>query len=194
MRLKASPHLKLVNRVDRLLLKTVDVLRLKKFASFNKKMNSFVLRIRFLDCKATLQFFVVSRSAMCFTCNFSSKKFAILFNLLNKKYGVHVDACKLCTSVWTYSLLSKIGDLSKLFHFISSQHPTLQLDFSPELFPCISFVLKKDKLSALTARVFHTGKVVLLGVRCSTQLNCAVEFIEDLFFGFSLSNSFDNFV
>ena len=55
--------LKLVNRVDKLQLSEVDEKLLLARAKYNKLMNSFVLRID----KVTLQVFLVTRKAMCFS-------------------------------------------------------------------------------------------------------------------------------
>ena len=38
-----------------------------------------------------------------------------------QKYGIKVKTCSLCTSVWKYRLLSRIGDLSKFYWYLVKQ-------------------------------------------------------------------------
>jgi TATA-box binding protein (TBP) (component of TFIID and TFIIIB) len=61
--------------------------------------------------------------------------------------------------------MSKIGGLGKFSLHISSFYPELQTYFNSEEFPCLSIHFKESHL-----RVFHTGKVVLLGIKCTEQL------------------------
>ena len=107
----------LVNRVDKLTL--VCFARhclLCLYADYNHLMNSFVVCIIFCNgsnksiAKATFQLFLLRCTVMCFTCNFITDMFYELFYLLNTKYGIKVETCHLCTSEWTYRLLSRIGD------------------------------------------------------------------------------------
>jgi hypothetical protein len=128
---------------------------------------------------------------MCFTCNFSSSCFSYLFDLLHVKYGIQVQSWRTCTSVWTFSLFSRVGDLSKLYAFISNSYPALCVELEPELFSCISLI--HVNVRRTTIRIFHTGKVVLLGVLNCEQLSCAIDFLSVLFYDYSLSRNFDNF-
>jgi hypothetical protein len=179
----------MVNRVDRLVLAEIDLHYLQRFGVFNKLMNSYVLRIVFgINCKATLQIFLTNNSAMCFTSNCSLVMLKYLFVLVGKKCRIRVKTCSLCTTVWTFSLLSKIGELGKFYSHILTVHPNLQTDFNPELFPCITIEFEDGYL-----RVFHTGKVVLLGIKSTEQLTSAVDFLSNLFFDFTLCNDFENF-
>jgi hypothetical protein len=173
----------MVNRVDKLSVEIPDISCLRQYSTFNKLMNSFVLRINFGTCKATIQFFPVKNSAMCFTSNFSNTDFLYLFALLRKKYGVGVKLCALCTTVWKYSNV-RVGDLNRFYNFLSMQFPNLEMDLTVEIFPCITLVYVKPSLKATTLRVFHTGKVILLGVTSSNQLSCVVDFIATLFADF----------
>jgi hypothetical protein len=184
-----TTHLKVANRVDRLWLTGIDVQRLLLDAVYNKLMNSYVLRIAFgSNCKATLQIFLSHNSAMCFTSNCSPVMLMYLFNVLARKYGIIVKTCRLCTTVWSYCLLSKIGDLGKFYMHVLTFYPELKIDFNPEVFPCLTIHFGESHL-----RVFHTGKVVLLGIKCTAQLTSAVDLMSDLFFGYSLSKDFGNF-
>ena len=182
----------LVNRVDKLTLEYIDRHCLLQYADYNHLMNSFVLRIIFCNgnnksiAKVTLQLFLSRGSAMCFTCNFTINLFYELFYLLNTKYGIKVKTCSLCTSVWSYHLLSRIGELSKFYGYLIKRFFTVE--YEPELFPCITLSYKNT-----TIRLFHTGKVVLLGVRCVEQVSEIVQFLSDAYFDYSLSCNFDNF-
>jgi hypothetical protein len=188
-----------VNRIDKLALSITDINRVQQYADFNKLMNAFVLRIVFFDslgkcvCKVTVQIFLATNSAMCFTSNFSVHKFQKLFFLLERKYGVKVRRCTLCTTVWTYSLLSKIGDLGSFYSYMLTKHKNLEIEFNPELFPCLTLVVKNPNHHPTFVRIFHTGKVVLLGVRCVQQVANSVLFLSDLFFDFSLDCNLENF-
>ena len=80
-----------------------------------------------------------------------------------------VKTCRLCTSVWTYHLLSRIGELSKFYAYIIKRFPTVE--YEPELFPCITLSFKSTLI-----RMFHTGKVILLGVRHVEQVSEIIKF------------------
>ena len=92
-------------------------------------------------------------TAMCFTCSFASDMFYELFHLHNTKYGIKVKTCSLCTSVWTNRLLSRIGNLNKLYWYLIKRFSTCTIEYEPELFPCITLLYKNT-----TVRMFHTGK------------------------------------
>ena len=89
------------------------------YADYNQLMNSFMLRIVFCNgshkSKVTLQIFLLHSTAMCFTCNFMADMFYEFFYILDTNYGIKVKTCSLCTSVWVYHLLSRIGNLSKFY-------------------------------------------------------------------------------
>jgi hypothetical protein len=193
-----SNNIELVNRVDRLTLSNVDTQRLHQFATYNKLMNYFVLRICFCSNgkilrKATLQIFLSTHSAMCFTRHFKSDMYCSLFSLLHNKYGVQVTLCKLCTSVWTYQLLCRVGDLGKFYSFLCKVIPHTKIDYNPELFPCITIEFKNFHSVTTFARIFHTGKVVLLGVRSLDQIGEVVPKLSNLYFDYSLQCNLDNF-
>lgn len=181
----------MVNRVDKLTIEKIDLACLRLYATYNKLLNSFVLRIKFRCCKASLQIFVSKNKAMCFTCNFTNSMFSFLFDLLRKKYGVLIQTRHLCTTVWTFSLFSRVGELSKFYTFVSKEFPSLKVELEPELFPCITIVFTNE--CSTTIRIFHTGKVVLLGVLSNKQLYCAADFISTLFFDYSFSCNLENF-
>ena len=108
----------LINRVDKLTLEHIDRYRLLPYADYNNLMNSFVMHIVFCngshESKATSQIFLSRSIVMCFTCNFTADMFYELFYLRDTKYGIKTKTCSLCTSIWTYHLLLRIGDLSKI--------------------------------------------------------------------------------
>ena len=141
-------------------------------------MNSFVLRIVFCNgshkSKVTLQIFLSHSTAMCFTCNFTADMYYELFYLLDTKYGIKVKTCSLCTSVWTYHLLSRIGDLSKFYWYLVKCFPSVE--YEPELFPCITLLYKNT-----IVRIFQMGKFNLLGVK---QVSEIVEFLSDTYFDY----------
>ena len=76
--------------------------------------------------KVTLQVFLSRCMTTCFTSNFMADIFYELYNLLDTKYGIKVKTCCLCTSVWTYRLLSRIGDLSKFYWYLIKHFPHVQ--------------------------------------------------------------------
>ena len=78
-------------------------------------MNSFVLRLVFGHCKATLQIFLKKNTAMCFTKGVIN--FFGLFDLLSTKYGLVVKSCRLCATVWSLKLMSRLGELSKFYTY-----------------------------------------------------------------------------
>ena len=178
----------LANRVDKLTFEHIDRYRLLPYADYNQLMNSFVLRIVFCNgshkSKVTLQIFLLPSTAMCFTCNFT----ADMFYLLDTKYGIKVKTCSLCTSVWVYHLLSRIGELSKFYWYLVKRFSTCTIEYEPELFPCITLLYKNT-----TVRIFHTGKINLLGVKQVEQVSEIVEILSDAYFDCSLSCNFDNF-
>jgi hypothetical protein len=184
-----AKHLKLVNRVDRLTIDNLDVPSLHRHAQYNKLMNSFVLRILFhsLDsvcvCKVTLQVFVTKGTAMCFTCNFSVDHFHHLFSLLKVKYGLTIKQCSMCTSVWSYSHWGKIGNLAAFYNFMYKECTLYPVFYHPELFACVTILLKAHHC---TVRVFHTGNVVLLGIRSSKQVESVVHVLNGLMTDFVL--------
>lgn len=187
----------LVNRVDRLTLEKVDKRRLLQYATYNRLMNSFVLRICFGSDKsarkATLQIFLSKYSAMCFTRNFIGPMFQYLFHLLYKKYGVQVSCRRLCTSVWTYNLLFPVGNLGKCYSYLVELFPNFEIDYNPERFPCITILLKLSTNVTTSVRIFHTGKVVLLGIRTVDQITEVVNKLSDMFMDYSLYCNLDNF-
>lgn len=176
-----------MNRVDKLTLTKIDLQQLYQYAVQNNSMNSFVLRINFRS-KVTLQVFVSSKTAMCFTSNFSQQDFYDLFFLLCNKYGIEVKLCKLCTSVWTWELLSRIGNVHKFYLYCKSVQPTLSYEYEPELFPCLTI-----SFNSKVARVFHTGKVVFLGIRHVSEIVGPLNLLSELFFDYSLSCNLENF-
>ena len=123
---------------------------------------------------------------MCFTCNFTADMFYNLFYLLDTKYGIKVKTCSLCTSVWTYHILSRIGELSKFYWYLVKRFSSVE--YKPELFPRITLLYKNT-----TVRIFHTGKTNLLGVRQVKQVSEIVETLTDAYFDYSLSCNFDIF-
>ena len=99
-----------------------------------------------------------------------------------------VKTCSLCTSVWTYHILSRIGDLSKFYWCLIKCFYTCTIEYEPELFPCITLLYKNT-----TVRIFHTGKINLLGVKQAEQVSEIVEFLSDAYFDYSLLCNFNNF-
>ena len=102
-----------------------------------------------------LQIFLPRGTVMCFTCIFTADVFYELFYLLDTKYGIKVKTCSLCTSVWTYNILSRIGEVSKFYWYLVKHFPNVE--YEPELFPCITLLYKNT-----TVHIFHTGKINLL--------------------------------
>ena len=180
--------IKMVNRVDRLTLNKIDLQRVQQYTTKNKHMNSFVLRIPYNAGKLTLQIFFSTKTAMCFTSNICLNEMYDLFLLLSKEYGIDVKTCFLCTTVWTFSLLSKIGDMGKFYKHCVSQHPKLSISYEPELFQCVTMVVEKA-----TIRIFHTGKVIILGIQHVNQLTCPYSVITSIFFDYSITCNFGNF-
>ena len=117
---------------------------------------------------------------MCFTCNFTADMFYELFYLLTK-YGIKVKSCNLCTSVLTYHLLSRIGNLRKFYWYLVKRFSTYTIEYEPELFPCITLLYKNT-----TVRKFHTGKINLLGVKQVKQVSEIVEILSEAFFHYLL--------
>ena len=70
--------------------------------------------------------------------------------------------------------------------YILKRFPTVE--YEPELFPCITLSYKNA-----TIRIFHTGKVILLGVRHVEQVSESLKFLSDAFFDYSLLCDFENF-
>ena len=144
--------MRLVNRVDKLTLEHIDRHRLIPYVDYNQLMNSFVLCIVFCNgshkSKVTLQIFLSRSTAMCFTCNFTADMFYELFYLLDTKYGIKVVTCSLCTSVWTYHLLSRIGDLSKFYWCLVKR--LFSVEYEPKLFSCITLLYKKYNCSYIS--------------------------------------------
>ena len=160
------------------------------YADYNQLMNLFVLHIVFCNgshnSKVTLRIFLLRSTAMCFTCNFTADMFYELFYLLDTKYGIKVKTCSLCTSVWVYHLLSRIGDLSKFYRYLVKHFPSVE--YKPELFVCITLLYKNT-----TVHIFHTGKINLSGVKQVEQVSEIVEFLSDAYFDCLVSCNFDNF-
>jgi TATA-box binding protein (TBP) (component of TFIID and TFIIIB) len=181
--------------VDKLDIATLDIQTLQLYADFNQSMNAYVLRIVFVGrSKVTIQIFVSRKTAMCFSSNLSTAMFNYLFRLLNCKYGINVFQCTLCTTVWTYSFMSRIGDLGLFYAYIQANQSNLEIEFNPEIFPCLTLVVKHFHHQNTYVRIFHTGKVVLLGVKCTEQVVSAVEFLSNMFFDYSLSCNLNNFL
>ena len=109
-----------------------------------------------------------------------------LFHSLNTKYGVRVKTCSLCTFVWTYCSLSRIGELSKFYWYLVTRFPTCT-EYEPELFPCITINFCK-----VSIRMFHISKINLLGVQQVKQVSEIVEFLLAAYFDYSLSCNLDN--
>ena len=120
--------LKLVNRVDKLTFFDLQEHSLQTDATFNKPLQSFVLRMKF-SCqrKVTLQVFVCSATAMCFTRNCVPSDFYRLFHLLYEKYNVVVKSCSLCTTVWNYTLLSKVN-LFMFYKYICEHYFSVKIE------------------------------------------------------------------
>ena len=162
--------LKLVNRVDKLQLCEVDEKLLRGRAKYNKLMNSFVLRID----KVTLQVFLVTRKAMCF-----SHSVDVVAALL--PYGIRIKESTLCTSTWVAKLDVHQLNLYQFFSFLVKHYSTFYMYFEPELFDCIT--VKHNKI---TLRIFHSGKVVLLGVKRVCELVESWKFICNAFEKYTL--------
>ena len=79
------------------------------------------------------------------------------------------------------------------YKYIRKQYPSVKIEYEPELFACINMILRVCTGRPVTCRVFHTGKVIVLGVVCSREANEAVTFIDSVLFDYSLQCSFDNF-
>ena len=62
------------------------------------------------------------------------------------------------------------------------------MKYEPELFPCITLLYKNT-----TVRMFHMGKINLLGVKQVEQVSEIVEILSSVYFNYSLSCNFDNF-
>ena len=120
---------------------------------------------------------------MCLTSNFTSDMFYELFYLLDTKYGIKVKTCSLCTSVWTYHLLSRIGNLSKFYWYLIKCFSSVE--YEPELFLCITLLYRNT-----TVHIFHMGKINLLGVKQVEQVSEIVEFLSNTYFDYSLSCNF----
>ena len=121
---------------------------------------------------------------MCFTRNFTSDMFNDLFHLLNTKYGVKVKACRLCISVWTYRLLSRIGDLSKFLWYSVKHFLTCKIEYmNPSCFHALINFCKAS------IHMFHTDKINFLGICSVEQVSEIVEFQID----YSLSCNFEFF-
>lgn len=182
--------LKLVNRVDKL---TFSKLPSVKELLFNKQLQAFVLRVKF-TCKrkVTLQIFVSTKTAMCFTSGFSAADISKFFTWLYNRYKFVVKQCFLCTSVWRYCLLSGVN-LYKFYYFIHKNYPHAKIDYEPELFPCITIIVKVYSSRNITCRIFHSGKVNVLGVVCFKEVVEAVSVLDEMFFDFSLKQDFNNF-
>ena len=167
--------IKLQNCVHRLQL-AIDVNRLCQHATYNKLVNCYKLK---LD-NATLQIFLVSQCAMSFV-----KKSSVLPHV--EDYGLVVKSSKMVTRVYTCNLLSKIGNMICFIELCKRLYPELNIDFEPELFPCMTL-----KYCTITMRLFHTGKVVFLGVKDPCNLAKAFDFVFNLYFEYCLAHHFDN--
>ena len=152
---------KLVNRVDKLQLCEVDEKLLLRYGKHNKLMNAYVLRID----KVTLQVFLLTRKAMCF-----SHSVDVVTALL--PYGNRIKESTLCTSTWVAKLDVHQLNLYQVFSFLVKHYNTFYMYYEPELFHCIT--VKHNKI---TLRIFHSGKVVLLGVKCVCELVESWKFI-----------------
>ena len=154
----------------------IDVDKLRQCATANKLMNCYTLKLT----NATVQVFLVSRRAMCFV-----RKSKVLPNVSD--YGLVVKSSRLVTSVYTSSLLSKVCNMNKFYRLCKSAHSNLSILYEPEIFPCIHM-----KCFDVTMRLFHTGKVILLGVKSPNQLAEPLRFLSDVYFDYTLAHNFDN--
>ena len=166
----------MVNRVDKLTLHHIDTERLQQFATWNRHMNSFVLRIP----NVTVQVFSVSKKAMCFTRT-SHKNMSKLIDLLRTKYGIHVKHHHLCTTTWSGSLSCNSVNLYYFYSYCREHFSTCSMWFEPELFPCITLLYK-----SVTTRIFHSGKIILLGVKNHVEAMDAANFICTTFIAYSM--------
>ena len=164
-------------------------------------MNSFLLRIYKKSCscktKATLQVFISTSKAMCFTSNFEFDDFLYLYKYLYIHCGIKVVKCRLVTSVWIYNFMKPIKNLQKFYSFCKTQKGLI-FEYEPELFPCVTLKIPKSNFvekekAMVTARIYHTGKVVLLGIQCVRELVIPLETLFSLWFNFTIENNFDNF-
>ena len=154
-----------MNRVDKLQLCEVDEKLLLRYGKHNKLMNSFVLRID----KLTLQVFLVTKKAMCF-----SHSVNVVTALL--PYGIRIKESTLCTSTWVAKLNVQSLNLYEFFSFLVKHFSKHFMYFEPELFHCIT--VKHNKI---TLRIFRSGKVVALGVKRVCELVESWDFICDAF-------------
>ena len=90
--------------------------------------------------------------------------------------SIVLKTCSLCKSVWTYHW------------YLVKRFSTCLIEYKPELFPCITLLYKNT-----IVRIFHTGKINLLGVKQVEQVSEIVEILSDAYFDYSLSCNFDNF-
>ena len=96
-----------------------------------------------------------------------------LFYLLDTKYVAYI---RLYGDIF---LLSRIGEFSKFYWYLVKCFPTCTIEYETELFPCIIINFYKASV-----RIFHTGKINLLGVK---QVSKIVEFLSDAHFDYTLS-------
>jgi len=154
-------------------------------------MNAFVLRIVYGNSRMTLQIFLSTNKAMCFTSNFSKTNFYNAFNLLATKYGSTVTDCTLCTTVWTYRLLSRIIDMNKFYSHCLLSEPKLLYTFEPEIFPCIT--IRNFEKTSVVVRLFYSGKLMILGVHHVKEMVEPLSILCNMFFDYSLSCNLSNF-
>ena len=161
---------KLVNRVDKLQLCEVYEKLLLRYGKHNKLMNAYVLRID----KVTLQVFLLTRKAMCF-----SHSVDVVAALL--PYGIRIKESTLCTSTWIAKLDVQQLNLYEFVSFLVKHCGSYYMCFEPELFHCIT--VKHNKI---TLRIFRSGKVVLLGVKRVCELVESWKFICNAFEKYTL--------
>ena len=119
--------------------------------------------------KVTLQVFLVTKKAMCF-----SHSVDVVTALL--PYGIRIKESTLCTSIWVAKLNVQSLNLYKFFSFLVLHHRKYNIYFEPELFHCITV-----KHNTITSRIFRSGKVVALGVKRVCELVESWDFICDAF-------------
>ena len=76
--------------------------------------------------------------------------------------------------------------MSKLYWYLEKRF--FSVEYKPELFPCVTLLFKNT-----TVRIFHTGKINLLGVKQVKQVSEIVDLLSDAHFDYSLSCNVDNF-
>ena len=165
-----SDCVQLQNAVYRLELE-IDINRLRQHVTLNRQMNCYKLK---LEC-ATVQIFLVSRSAMCFV-----RKTKVLPNVTD--YGLVIKNSRLVTCVYTLMLPLKSVNLYKFYYACRDSYPNLDVEYEPEIFPCVTI-----KCFNVTMRVFRKGKAIVLGVKSSKQLVEPLRFLSIVCFDYKMT-------